>query len=213
MIHDNMETREGMNCNIDPRIGFFDGLAEQWDQSGPSRSEVLDLMQRRSGLLALQAGECVLEVGCGTGQLTGWLVEQLRPGRDVGIDFSSEMLGTARSKAIPATFRLADVCRDDLGQGEFDLVLCFHSFPHFRDQPAALQNLARCLKPGGRLIVMHLKGRDEVNAFHHGVGGTIAGDFLPDEPHWREWLTAAGFRPPCITDGEDGFFLCAVVDH
>jgi len=208
-----MQSCENAIRNVDPRIGFFDGLAEGWDGSGPEPGAVLEHMERRSALLGLQAGECVLEVGCGTGQLTGWLAERVRPGRVVGLDFSSEMLRQAQAKSISATFRLADVCQDDLGIAEFDLALCFHSFPHFRDQPAALRNLARCLRPGGRLVVMHLRGRDAVNAFHQGVGGSIAGDFLPDEPHWRTWLEAAGFRPPQITDGPDGFFLRAVVER
>jgi ubiquinone/menaquinone biosynthesis C-methylase UbiE len=208
-----MDTRERAIRNADPRIGFFDGQAEGWDDSGPELAAVLELMKRRAALLGLHAGESVLEVGCGTGQLTGWLAEQVRPGRVVGVDFSPEMLRKAQSKAIPATFRLADVCQDDLGLAEFDLALCFHSFPHFRDQPAALHNLARSLKSGGCLVVMHLHGRDEVNSFHHGVGGSIADDFLPDEPQWRTWLEAAGFRPPQISDGPDGFFLRAVVDR
>ena len=125
------------------------------------------------------------------------------------IDFSPEMLRKAAAKGIDAEFSAADACGDDLGRAEFDAALCFHSFPHFRDQPAALRNLARCLKPGGRLIVMHLRGRDEINDFHRGVGGEIGGDLLPDDDRWREWLAAAGFDPPEISDGETGFFLQA----
>ncbi len=208
-----MKTSAAATADVDPRIGFFDGLAEDWDATGQDLHKAVEGLERRAGMLELRSGERVLEVGCGTGRLTGWLAERVRPGRVVALDFSAEMLRQARSKNIPATFRLADVCRDDLGRAEFDLAFCFHSFPHFRDQAAALRNLARCLKPGGRLVVMHLAGRDEVNGFHHGVGGIIAGDFLPDETRWRDWLDAAGFCPPQICDGKDGFFLRAVVNH
>lgn len=166
-------------------------------------------MKRRAGQLDLRTGDCVLEVGCGTGQLTEWLVDRVRPGRVTALDFSPEMLRKAAAKGIDAAFRPADVCRDDLGRAEFDVALCFHSFPHFRDQPAALRNLARCLKPRGRLIVMHLHGRDEINAFHRGVGGEIGDDLLPRDAQWRDWLKAAGFDPPEISDGADGFFLQA----
>ena len=173
---------------------------------------MLEGLERRAGLLGLRSGECVLEIGCGTGQLTGWLAERVRPGRVVAIDFSPEMLRVAQSKNIPATFRLADVCQDDLGHAEFDLALCFHSFPHFRDQPVALRNLSRCLKPGGRLIVMHLNSRDEINSFHHGVGGSMADDFLPDDRCWSFGWMPLAFGSPRISDGQDGFFLRAVVD-
>jgi ubiquinone/menaquinone biosynthesis C-methylase UbiE len=193
----------------DPRIGFFDDIAHRWDISGQSPDDTLETVMRHSARLAFTPGLSVLEVGCGTGQLTAWIAEQVRPGRVVAIDFSRNMLHVAESKRIPAVFRLADVCQDDLGQAEYDVALCFHSFPHFRDQPAALRNLARSLKPNGRLLVMHLHPRHEVNAFHHGVGGTVAHDFLPDDQRWEAWLEAAGFDKPDIADGHDGFLLQA----
>ena len=146
-----MKTSNEAASRNDPRISFFDGLAAGWDDSQEACGNTVEKLEGRARLLELRSGESVLEVGCGTGQLTGWLAAQVRPGRVVGVDFSPEMLRKARSKGIPATFRLADVCQDDLGIAEFDLALCFHSFPHFRDQPAALRNLATCLKPGGRL--------------------------------------------------------------
>lgn len=46
--------------------------------------------------LPLDGGECVLDVGCGTGRLTERLVERLPLGRVVGIDQSSNMVGAAR---------------------------------------------------------------------------------------------------------------------
>jgi ubiquinone/menaquinone biosynthesis C-methylase UbiE len=202
---------QNSNAANDPRIDFFDKLAEEWDVSGQSPTETVETVKRRADCLGLLPGHCVLEVGCGTGQLTGWLAEQVHPGRVVGVDFSSGMLRKAESKGIAASFRMADVCEDDLGQGEFDVALCFHSFPHFRDQPAALRNLARCLKSGGRLIVMHMHSREGINAFHHHVGGTVGHDFLPDDEQWFAWLDAAGFDKPDITDGEAGFMLQTVV--
>jgi ubiquinone/menaquinone biosynthesis C-methylase UbiE len=206
-----MKTSNNTNSGVDPRIAFFDRLADEWDCSEQDQGEIINEMNGRAELLGLQPGECVLEIGCGTGQLTGWLADRVQPGRVVGMDFSSEMLRKAKSKNIPATFRLADVCQDDLGDSEFDLALCFHSFPHFRDQAAALRNLARCLKPGGRLVVIHLKSRDAINMFHHHVGGTVGGDFLPDDVFWNTSLVATGFQKPEIDDAPNGFFLRAKV--
>jgi hypothetical protein len=64
----------------------------------------------------------------------------------------------------------------------------------------------------GRLIVMHLHDRKAVDSYHRGVGGSVARDFLPDDRYWEDWLAAAGFCRPEICDGQDGFFLRAVVD-
>jgi ubiquinone/menaquinone biosynthesis C-methylase UbiE len=208
-----MKNANDMVPGDDPRIDFFNNLAEKWDVSGQNREKMLETMESRAELLGLRPGDSVLEIGCGTGQLTDWLAERVRPGRVVAIDFSSEMLRLAQSKNIPAEFRLADVCQDDLGHEEYDLALCFHSFPHFRDQQAALRNISRCLKSKGRLIVMHLNNRHDVNSFHHGVGGTISGDFLPEDCHWSDWLKSANFCPPEVRDTQDGFFLRAVVDR
>ena len=194
----------------DPRIGFFDRLAENWDTSEQSPEKMVEELTRRSASLGLRPGDHLLEIGCGTGQITGWLTEQVRPGRVTAVDFSPEMLRRAEAKQIDASFRRADACRDELGRSEFDVALCFHSFPHFRDQPTALRNIARCLKPGGRLIVMHLSSRDHINAFHGRVGGDVGGDLLPEDHHWRAWLATAGFEPPEIADGDDGFLLQAV---
>lgn len=193
----------------DPRIAFFDDLARRWDGSEQDPNATVARLEEIADLLDLRPGDNLLEVGFGTGQITGWLAERVRPGRVVGIDFSPRMLQIAASKGISAEFRLADVCCDDLGQGEFDVALCFHSFPHFRDQAAALRNLARCLKPNGRLIVAHLRGRTHINAFHQGVGGVIATDLLPDIHQWDEWSTAIGLTMTRVIDDDSLYLLQA----
>lgn len=193
----------------DPRMSFFDELACRWDQEGQSPAETVQRVSELARHLAIEPGEDVLEVGCGTGQLTRWLAEQASPGRVVAVDFAPAMVAMARAKGIPAEFRVADVCRDDLGTDCFDLVLCFHSFPHFRDHQAALRNLAGALKPGGRLVVMHLAGSAAINAFHSDVGGAVSGDHLPDAEAWPPLLAAAGLRLVSIIDRDDLFLLLA----
>lgn len=193
----------------DDRIAFFDRLAAEWDASEQDPGATVARLDELADYLDLRPGEDLLEVGSGTGQITAWLADRVRPGRVVGIDFSPKMVELARSKGIAAEFRLADVCRDDLGQAEFDVALCFHSFPHFRDQPAALGNLARCLKPAGRLIVMHLRSRAEVNAFHRSVGGIVAADLLPSDSQWKTWLETVGLKEATIVDSQEVFFLRA----
>ena len=143
------------------------------------------------------------------GQITGWLAARVAPGQVVAVDFAEAMLAQARRKQLAAEFRRADVCRDPLGQRCFDVVLCFHSFPHFRDQAAALRNLASALRPGGRLMVMHLAGSAQINAFHDEVGGAVAGDHLPSCADWECLLAQAGLQIRQFLDHDDLFLLVA----
>lgn len=194
----------------DPRREYFDRLAPDWDVRGQDPVQTLQRLESLRGSLDLRAGLDLLEVGCGTGQITAWLAEQVRPGRVLGIDFSAEMVNQARRKHPALEFRTADVCTDDLGDACFDVALCFHSFPHFRDKPAALGHISRCLRLGGRLIVMHLAGRETINARHCGFGGAVEHDHLPAADQWPGLLRAARLNLSRLIDREDLYLLEAV---
>ena len=64
----------------DARIAFFDRLAAEWDHSEQDPADTIRQMERHAAQLGLRAGDRLLEVGCGTGQLTAWLVDRVRPG-------------------------------------------------------------------------------------------------------------------------------------
>ncbi|MFW6154065.1 MAG: class I SAM-dependent methyltransferase [Planctomycetota bacterium] len=194
----------------DPRIVYFDALAATWDEQEPSGRTMTAQLSEHADLLALRSGQTLLEVGCGTGKSTAWLAEQVAPGRVTAIDFAPEMIARARAKGIDADFACADVCRDDLGRDRYDAILCFHSFPHFRHQPAALRRFARALKSDGRLIVMHLRGSSSLNHFHAGLDGPVSVDRLPVGDEWQPLLAGAGLEPVTLIDREDLFFLEAV---
>jgi demethylmenaquinone methyltransferase/2-methoxy-6-polyprenyl-1,4-benzoquinol methylase len=194
----------------DPRISFFDDMAAGWDQEEPSSQTMTERLSQHADLLNLQKGMALLEVGCGTGKTTGWLAARVTPGRVTAVDFSSEMINRARAKNIDADFACLDVCDESPGEHRYDVILCFHCFPHFRDQSAALRNFAGALKPSGRLIVMHLAGSAHINEFHAGIEGPVGGDVLPVGDRWRELLEQAGLRQTKSIDREDLFFLEAV---
>lgn len=196
----------------DPRIAFFDALAARWDDEEPSSQTMTARLSQHAALLALKSSQSLLEVGCGTGKTTGWLAAQVAPGRVTAIDFAPDMIAKGKTKGIDADFACLDVCRDLLGCERYDIILCFHSFPHFRDQPAALRSFARALKPSGRLIVMHLAGSDHINCFHARVDGPVSGDRLPVGEEWGPLLSQAGLRQAKQIDQADLFFLEAICD-
>ena len=194
----------------DPRIAFFDALAARWDSEEPSSQRMTARLSQHADLLSLKPGQSLLEVGCGTGKTTGWLAAQVAPGRVTAIDFAPDMIAKAQAKSIDVDFACMDVCRDDLDCGRYDVILCFHSFPHFRDQAAALRNFARALTPEGRLFVTHLAGSDHINRFHAGIDGPVKGDALPVGAAWDPLLSQAGLRMATLIDRENLFFLDAL---
>ncbi|MBN1846292.1 MAG: class I SAM-dependent methyltransferase [Sedimentisphaerales bacterium] len=196
----------------DPRIAYFDSLAAGWDQQEPGSRAMTDQLSAHAGLLALRPGQMLLEVGCGTGKTTGWLAGQVAPGRVTAVDFSPAMIERARAKNLDARFLCLDVCRDELDEAAFDVVLCFHSFPHFRDPAAALGNLARSLRPGGRILIMHLAGSAHINAFHADLDGPVRGDALPSAARWDTLLRQSRLALKELIDQDNLFFLEAAVE-
>lgn len=193
----------------DPRIAFFDQLAPHWDAEHAYAADAVARLEELRPKLGLQAGQHLLEVGCGTGQLTGWLVEQVRPGRVTAVDFAPAMIAHAQRRHLDAELHCVDVCRDDLGVARYDVVWCKHSFPHFRDQAGALRNLTRALKPGGHLIVLHTIGWQALNAMHGRMDGPVAADFLPAPAQWSTLLNDAGLQLVELIERDDLFFLRA----
>jgi SAM-dependent methyltransferase len=113
------------------------------------------------GLAALQPGERVLEVGCGTGVLTRLALQAVGPsGSAVGTDAAPAMIAMAReyacSEGSAAQFRLAPIERLPFADAAFDAVfasLMLHHLPPDLKREG-LREVFRVLKPGGRLVVV-----------------------------------------------------------
>jgi ubiquinone/menaquinone biosynthesis C-methylase UbiE len=176
----------------DPRIGFFDSLAPRWDSQCSHPARTLQRLDELKGRLHFVPGLRILELGCGTGQITGWLLRRVGPKNVVAADFSTAMLEQARATGVDATFELLDICSSKSSNGPFDVVLCFNAFPHFRDKAQALEHIKDSLTPSGRLIVLHLTDRETLNHFHAGLNAPVNSDMLPDREEWTTLLTTVG---------------------
>ena len=195
----------------DPRIAFFDQLAPRWDRECSHPEETLQRLGSLNGKLGLASGLDLLEVGCGTGQITAWLAAAVAPGRVVPTDFAPAMLAQARRRNPDTEFLLLDICADQPPPASFDVVFCFNVFPHFRHQSAALRHMARSLKPAGRLVILHLVGSAELNAFHQKLTGPVSHDLLPGPAVWPDLLAGSRFRLMSLTDQSDLFLLTAAL--
>ncbi|HEY7212351.1 MAG TPA: methyltransferase domain-containing protein [Bryobacteraceae bacterium] len=100
-------------------------------------------------LLKPVANERILDLGCGTGQLTASIAES--GARVVGLDASPEMIGQARQNYPALEFRLEDAAKMRF-EAEFDAVFSNAALHWMLDAAAVARAIARALKPGGRLV-------------------------------------------------------------
>lgn len=109
----------------------------------------------------LKPGDCVLDVGCGTGVLTRLAAELVgSEGEVVGIDPSEEMIQVAKRSAAKrhseADFQLGVIESLPFTDERFDIVLSSMMLHHLPPElkVTGLQEILRVLKPGGRLMVI-----------------------------------------------------------
>jgi ubiquinone/menaquinone biosynthesis C-methylase UbiE len=122
--------------------------------------------RRIADLARLHPGEAVLDVGCGTGTLAIVARERVGapPGHVTGIDPSVQMIARARRKAerasLPIDFQVGVIEHLAFPDQSFDVVLSTFMMHHLPDdlKRQGLAEIARVLKPGGRLLVLDLKG-------------------------------------------------------
>lgn len=100
-------------------------------------------------LLDPVAGERILDLGCGTGQLTAKIAES--GASVVGLDRSAEMIGQARQNYPGLEFRLADAASFSY-PGEFDAVFSNAALHWITDAEKAIESIASSLRPGGRFV-------------------------------------------------------------
>jgi protein-L-isoaspartate O-methyltransferase len=120
--------------------------------------------QRLREILDPRPGERILEVGPGTGYYTLDVAEWIKPGGQVDIlDLQQEMLDHTMRRAEECglsnvTPTQSDATRMPYQEGTYDAAFLVTVLGEIPDQDAALRELARVLKPGGRLVVGELLG-------------------------------------------------------
>jgi demethylmenaquinone methyltransferase/2-methoxy-6-polyprenyl-1,4-benzoquinol methylase len=132
---------------------MFDDLADRYDLTNDVMSLGRTRAWRRAAAAAVdpKPGEWILDLAAGTGTSSAPL--QQAGANVVACDFSQGMLGVGRSRNPDLDFVAADAMRLPFRDAVFDTVTISYGLRNIADTTAALSELRRVTKPGGRLVV------------------------------------------------------------
>jgi demethylmenaquinone methyltransferase/2-methoxy-6-polyprenyl-1,4-benzoquinol methylase len=145
-------TEPQVRAMFDRIAGFYDvmntvmtaGLHHRW-------------RARAADLAALGAGDSALDVACGTGDLAIELSRRVGgDGEVIGSDFAQEMLERARVKAPALQWELGNALDLPYASNRFDAATVGFGARNFSDLDRGLAEMARVVKPGGRVVVLEI---------------------------------------------------------
>jgi demethylmenaquinone methyltransferase / 2-methoxy-6-polyprenyl-1,4-benzoquinol methylase len=152
-----IRSSRGQRASLDKQpheiAAMFDGVASRYDLANTVLSFGQDRGWRRAtrAALGLQPGERVLDVGAGTGVSTQELARSRAYA--VGVDLSLGMLLAGRCTRPAVPLVAGDALRLPFPDAAFDAVTISFALRNVVDTGAALGELARVTRPGGRLVV------------------------------------------------------------
>ncbi len=175
-----------------------------------------DLLERA----ALQSGERVLDVACGTGVVARHAAQQLGTnGKVTGIDLNPVMLEVARAQAarsdVIVEWHQGEAGALPFDDATFDVVLCQQGLQFFPDKVGALREMHRVLVPGGRVVISVVRSLehnplmraqyDPVTQYLGPEAARVVSAIcaLGDADELQRFHTEAGFQDICIDRTSD----------
>jgi SAM-dependent methyltransferase len=180
-------TAEGPNAD---QIAYWNAQAgETWVKLQPRLDAQIEALGGGAiDALAPQAGERIIDIGCGAGASSMELARRVGPsGHVLGVDISAPLQDLARRRAAAAgldgrlQFALGDAQIHPFEPGAADGVFSRFGVMFFADPVAAFANLRRALKPGGRLAFLCWQAASANPCFTLPMAAAVAGvpEFAP----------------------------------
>jgi SAM-dependent methyltransferase len=144
--HDHLSTNDFVTADLDVQIAALD---QQARLPGIPRLRAWSL-----AVLGLKPGERVLDIGSGTGEQARLLAEAVgETGEVIGLDPNDGMRTEAARRAPRARFVAGTAYDLPFPDGSLDAVTCERLFQHLDEPGRATREIARVLRPGGRVVI------------------------------------------------------------
>jgi ubiquinone/menaquinone biosynthesis C-methylase UbiE len=141
---------------------YYASIADTYDENvhvtfDLFNEEELEVRQEMISMLHLQPSSKVLEVSAGTGKDSELIIQRLGNGGELWLlDISPAMLAKAQQRlgrgTLNVEFIVGNACLLPFGANYFDALYCFAGVGHFPDLRAGLSEMARVVRPGGRVV-------------------------------------------------------------
>jgi MPBQ/MSBQ methyltransferase len=131
--------------------GFWNFGFRVTGTEGP-RQACENLMERLLAMIGERRG-AILDVACGNGATTAYLMKYFAPKRIMAINFSVRQMERAANRAPGCHFVVMDATALAIGAETFDHLICVEAAFHFQTRDAFMREAVRVLKPGGRLVL------------------------------------------------------------
>jgi demethylmenaquinone methyltransferase / 2-methoxy-6-polyprenyl-1,4-benzoquinol methylase len=155
-------SRQGNPVPEEDVAAMFDSIAPVYDRVNTLMTAGGDGRWRNAAADAtgLGAGGAVVDVACGTGKLSATLADRVGPfGRVVGVDLAPAMVATAGAAygdLVQLTFQVGNALALPFADADFDAATIAFGLRNLADFEAGFRELARVVKPGGRVVCLEL---------------------------------------------------------
>ena len=144
----------------EPQVrAMFDRIAAVYDRMNSVMTAGMHhrWRERAADLAQVRAGDHVLDVATGTGDLAVELTRRVAPGGSViGSDFSERMLELARAKSDAISFEWGNALDLSYADDSFDAATVGFGARNFSNLAKGLAEMARVTRPGGRVVVLEI---------------------------------------------------------